>query len=115
MHEQRPRMSRPKAVKLICSYAVCLSGWHKASLLRFRVRPKEEMAEFKDSHTLGLGSLGNEGSDYETTTYFDTGGHEAASRPSFLERDGRETKEGEDDKKCSCNKITACDSEGRIC
>jgi hypothetical protein len=61
-------MSRPKAVKLICSYAVCLSGWHKASLLRFRVRPKEEMAEFQRL-TLGLGSLGNEGSDYETTTY----------------------------------------------
>lgn len=44
-------MSRPKAVKLICSYAVCLSGWRKASLLRFRVRPKEEMAGFKDSHS----------------------------------------------------------------
>jgi hypothetical protein len=94
MHEQRPRLSRPKAVKLICSYAVCLSGWLKASLLRFRVRPKEEMAGFKHSHSSVLRAWEMKAAITKRRRSF-TQACEAATG-------GKQQRiEGEEDEKCS--------------
>lgn len=115
MHEQRPQ-NEPSVPKLLSLYAAtryASRGGTKLLCFVFVCVPKRKWPNSK-AHTLGLGSLGNEGSDYEMTMYLDTGGYEAASRPSFLETEGKQ-KEGDEDDKCSWNKITACDSEGRIC
>lgn len=51
MHGRRSQASRPKVLSL---YAATQYGSRVAQsfLLRFRVRPKEEMAELKDSHAV---------------------------------------------------------------